>query len=331
MATNLTIEDAWAEMADGLHIQRWFLETRPDKLKRIERMLTDRGVGAEQITAIRASLPDGIVEHFLDPRQPVPLDQAVEALRFSEMASSLGGAAVLLVPSSACVPGAVPLIDRSNLPAAAIAPDPSFNDDVLAVLDAASTGYLSQLNTRVVVEVPLVENPDTDAYLEEDLLLDTVIVPAGATPYAYAEDLAARSAARFWFSFLFCRPDNTPPPPKTWRSPWSKDPRSTYAMYTEITAKAVRYRMRDRISRLAPELMTNEERSTFRASLQPLHAELLSQETMVDQIEQILCEPKSEPVPSDNNMDVGDIVCTLFPGKNQWHKYWRGGCAGQAE
>jgi len=169
-----------------------------------------------------------------------------------------------------------------------------------------------------------------DFFDARDLLLETVVVPAQSTPYTYAEDLAARSAARFWFSFLLSRPDPTLPAPHVWRSPWHSDGYDTIAMATDIIAKSIRLRMRERVLRLAPDLLSSSERTSCRASLEELRQQLLSVESFVDGIENILAEPAPAPVPDDNNMDVGDLICTLHPGRNQYHKYWQGGCAGQS-
>jgi hypothetical protein len=324
------MEDAWAEMADGLHIQRYFLDTRPAKRRRIEHVCASRGITAESLAEIRAALPDGMLEHFLDERQPTPLLEAVRGWRFANSASTLAGAAVLIVPETACVLNAMPLVDRRALPASATARAPSFVDAVNQVLETAGVIYMPALNTRVVVEVAIDDAAVPDGFVPTSLLLETVVVPANAPPYTYAESLAARSVARFWFSFMLSRPDPTLPAVHLWQSPWHAQEVDTIALATEIIARSIRLRMRTRILAELPDAFTREEQTNYRASIPVLRDQLLGLQSFVDRIESSLAEPAPAPVPDDNNMDVADLLCTLYPGPNQFHKYWHGGCAGQS-
>lgn len=324
-----TLEDGWSEMADGLHVQRWFLNARPAREARIAALARSLLPDVPGIDELRAVLPDDLIEHVLHPCQPANSFRVVDTLRYSEFASGLGGADVLLVPASACVPGATPLVQLCKLPSGAIARSPTFSDMVSAVLEVACVDYFFRINTRVVVETP---GPSmaSDA-VDRGHLLGTVEVPTDAPPYTYAEHLAARSAARFGYSFLLARPDNTAPSAHGWSSPWSSsEAMDTLSLYSEVLAKSVRLRMRERVSTRAPELMTTAERADCMRSTGFLRQQLLTLEALVNDIERVLALPGG-PNPPDNNMDVGDLLCTLFPGQTQFHKYRQGGGAGQAE
>jgi len=234
-----------------------------------------------------------------------------------------------VVPADACVAGAAPLLDLRRVRESARTLPPAFADTVAAVLEVSGLTYFPRLNTAVIVEAA--EAWSGDGFSPDDRFLDTVVCTQGDSPYRYAEDLAARSAARFWFSFLLARPDPRVTSHGVWISPWSGNQSGTVRMATEVLASSVRYRMRERVLGRAPHLLDAGERSSLRTSLAPLKAQLLEMTRFVDQIEESLAQPMSRPEPADNNMDVADLLCTLFPGPNQFHKYWRGGAAGSAE
>lgn len=327
----LPIEHGWAQLADGLHIQRHFLEVAP--LKRDTRRAAYAASAQDRpplppFDTLPSIISGALLDHLLDPRQPEPIADAVRRLDASVVNARFAQTPVVAVSAAQLVPGAPYLVDARTLPAAGNAVPPTVAEAAAAALDVADLTFIVQLNVGVLLVVDRAWTDD--AITAASPASDTVVVPSSATPYQIAEDVVAQAAARWCTWFVLARPDPTLPPPRSWRSPWSAEPRETLAFATEILAKSVRLRLRTRVASSAPDLLTARERGAIAADIDRLRDELREADEFVAGTERIFEVPGQPPV-ADNNMDVDDLLCTFHPWPRQFHKYWHGAGAGQAE
>ena len=337
--TTLPIEHAWLMMATGLHIHVHFLEVWPRTQERRGQVLYDRYRAAVHsqvppLEPLRGRLPDGFLEHCYRQPGSADLSHIWEPLHFSGIATSIANTDVLVVEEGDCFVdgGRLRIVDMGRLPASAKKADTELQGMVSALIEATGLGFLVELNTKVVIHRGGTGAGMTEPVPDhEDFLCGTCEVFPEEGALAYAERLLGSAAAHWMYCFILGRPDPTAVAARRWDSPWSGEAADSIATAMQVFAHCIRLAFCERLLTQSAVAIGDSCREACTARVDFERARLKEMEEFVCGVEGAFAPADGSSAPAYNNMNVGYLLNTFYPGPRQFEKYWEGGGMGQYE
>jgi hypothetical protein len=309
--------------ADGLHIHRWFLSVQP-YLDARERRLTEQALAAgpsdratQQLTRLRAILPQAAIEHILDPAQPDPLLDLPEPGSSSSCPAitDLCGQRVAVVDHSACraVSNGV-IIAASSLAGQATAATLSKLSDASALLAATDLAYVVQLGLQVIVVAP----GGHGAAVRRFAIARTGEIAEPATVIDVAQELL-RAAAPTWVSLFL---EVGAARQRELHAAAASDAPQTSQLSSRAVAEAIAFYQAAVVYRFLLAALSlgpqPSDRALCRDRLRAINAEIARIGTRVYEVADSLQEPMTS-----------DLLRISFPGPHQFDKYRDGAIAGQ--
>lgn len=302
------LEDAWRQLADGVHMHRYFLHVCPMREQYMQQLL-DRAVRSPRDDTQKSSAPSwltGYLEHAVAGTELNASDRYEPVPPSSGPTVTLLERPIIVGNSTDCVDSrGERVLTRDFLHRKEPRMSPEFADRVSGFLSASQLSYLVTIPVGVIVQIQ--GSPGTPINRKLPKHLATIYVPSAHDPLSHGEGIAA-GAADLWFrSFWLASPDAAD---RAEVSP------TTLLRARRILSAAVRFRY---LSKLIQNSMTMPERTVCLQRLQLVNKQLRSYESKAYQI-----------IESLDDLNLYDFINSFFPGTRQFEKYGEGLGIGQS-